>query len=216
VNQWPASGDDELLGGMQAGDEEAFRVFVSRYHQTMIRLALPHVASRAVAEEVVQETWLAMIRGLHRFEGRSTVKTWPFRILANQARARGAAERRTVPLPGLDGTGDTDGPTVDPARFEGADDPFGGYWITSPARFSDYPEERLASTETREVIEQAIGTLPARQQEVITLRDVEGWGAGEVCEFLGISEGNQRVLLHRARTRVRSVLESYFEKLMPS
>lgn len=201
---------------MQAGDEEAFRVFVSRYHQTMIRLALSYVASRAVAEEVVQETWLAMIRGLHRFEGRAAVKTWLFRILVNQARARGATERRMVPIPGLDGSEDMDGPTMDPARFYSADDPFGGYWITSPARFSDHPEERLASAETREMIEQAIAALPPRQQQVITLRDIDGWGAEEVCEFLGISEGNQRVLLHRARARVRSVLESYFEKLMPS
>jgi RNA polymerase sigma-70 factor (ECF subfamily) len=164
------SGDDELLGGMQAGDEEAFRVFVSRYHQTMIRLALPYVASRAVAEEVVQETWLAMIRGLPRFEGRSTVKTWLFRILLNQARARGATERRTVPTPGLDGSQDSDGLAVDPARFYGADDPFGGYWVTPPARFSDRPEEKLASAETREVIDRAIAALPPRQQQVITLR----------------------------------------------
>jgi RNA polymerase sigma-70 factor (ECF subfamily) len=201
---------------MRAGDEDAFRVFVSRYHQSMVRLALPHVASRAVAEEVVQETWLAMMRGLPRFEGRSAVKTWLFRILVNQARAHGAAEHRTVPIAGLDGPAEPAGPTVDPGRFYGADDPFRGYWVTSPGRFSDQPEEQLASAETREVIEQAIAALPPRQQEVITLRDVDGWDAGEVCEFLGISETNQRVLLHRARARVRSVLEAYFEKLMPS
>jgi len=206
VSQWPASGDDELLAGMRAGDEDAFRVFVSRYHQAMIRLALSYVASRAVAEEVVQETWLAMIRGLDRFEGRSAVKTWLFGILVNQARARGAAERRTVPIPDLDGSDAATGPTVDPARFESADDPFGGYWVTPPGRFSDRPEEQLTSAEIREVIEQAIAALPPRQQQVITLRDVEGWDAGEVCQSLGITEGNQRVLLHRARARVRSGL----------
>jgi RNA polymerase sigma-70 factor (ECF subfamily) len=217
VSQCPAPGDDELLTKMRAGDEKAFRAFVSRYHQAMIRLALSYVASWAVAEEVAQETWLAMIRGLHRFEGRSAVKTWLFGILVNQARARGAAERRTVPVPGFGGPDDTSGgSTVDPARFEGADDPFGGYWVTPPARFSDRPEEQLTSAETRAVIEQAIAALPPRQQQVITLRDIDGWDAEEVCAFLDISEVNQRVLLHRARARVRSVLETHLEKLMPS
>jgi RNA polymerase sigma-70 factor (ECF subfamily) len=150
---------------MLAGDEEAFRVFVRRHHQSMVRLALPHVASRAVAEEVAQETWLAMIRGLPRFEGRSAIKTWLFRILVNQARARGAAESRMVPVADLGGPAEASGPTVDPNRFYPAGDPFRGYWLSSPGRFSDQPEERLASAETREVIEQAIAALPPRPAE---------------------------------------------------
>jgi RNA polymerase sigma-70 factor, ECF subfamily len=195
---------------MRAGDEAAFRVFVGRYHQAMIGVAARYVPSPSIAEEVAQEAWLGVIRGLRRFEGRSSVKTWLFRIVENQARTRGAREPRATPFSALDEGG---GPAVDPARFRGPDDPLAGYWATPPAAFSDLPEERLLSTETREVIEQAIAALPGRQQQVISLRDIEGWHAEEVCEFLGLSEGNQRVLLHRARSRVRAALETHFAML---
>jgi RNA polymerase sigma-70 factor (ECF subfamily) len=204
--------DDELLAGMRAGDEGAFRVFVGRYHGAMIRAAARYVSSPAIAEEVAQEAWMGVIRGLDRFEGRSSVKTWLFRIVENQARTRGAREPRATPFSALPAD-DEGGPAVDPARFLGPGDPFAGYWDTPPARFSDLPEEQLLSAETREAIGQAIAALPARQQQVISLRDVEGWHAEEVCEFLGLSVGNQRVLLHRARSRVRAALETYFAEL---
>jgi RNA polymerase sigma-70 factor (ECF subfamily) len=198
---------------MRAGDEGAFRVFVGRYHQAMIRVAARYVPSPAIAEEVVQETWMGVIRGLGRFEGRSSVKTWLFRIVENQARTRGAREPRATPFSALASDGEGGEPAVDPARFVGRGDPFAGYWATPPARFSDLPEQRLLSGETREAIEQAIAALPDRQQQVISLRDIEGWHAEEVCEFLGLSEGNQRVLLHRARARVRAALEAHFARL---
>ena len=201
---------------MRAGDEGAFRVFVGRYHQTMIRVAARYVPSPSIAEEVAQETWLGVIRGLDRFEGRSSVKTWLFRIVENQARTRGAREPRATPFSALEAGGDGDGPAVDPARFVGPGDPFAGYWDSPPARFSNLPEERLLSAETRDVIEQTIADLPGRQQRVISLRDIEGWHAEEVCEFLGLSEGNQRVLLHRARSRVRAALETHFAGLTAS
>ncbi len=194
---------------MRSGDEAAFRVFVGRHHQAMVRLAARYVSSRAVAEEVTQETWLAVIRGLDRFEGRSSVRTWVFRILVNQARSHAAKEQRVSTVPAFGMADDGDGPVVDPSRFR-ATGHLAGYWATPPAPFSSVPEERLESAETRELIEQTIAALPARQQQVIGLRDIEGWTAEDVCEFLGLSEGNQRVLLHRARARVRAVREDHF------
>jgi RNA polymerase sigma-70 factor (ECF subfamily) len=173
----------------------------------MVRVASCYVTSQAVAEEVTQETWLAVIKGLDRFEGRSSLRTWMFRILANQARDRGAREARTVPFSSLGGG--VDQPAVDAGRFRGFDDRWPGHWVTAPQRWSDIPAERLVDAETRKVVEGAIRALPQGQREVITLRDLEGWTAEETTELLGINAVNQRVLLHRARSRVRAALNAY-------
>jgi RNA polymerase sigma-70 factor (ECF subfamily) len=201
----PAVTDDELLQRLRAGDEAAFMDLVDRYGPLMLRVALMHVSSRAVADEVVQEAWLGVLRGLDRFEGRSSLKTWILRIVANQARTRGGRERRTVPVSAL--TGDDDEPAVDPARFRPFDDPrYPGGWTLPPAPL---PEDRLLAEETLARVREAISRLPPRQQEVILLRDVEGWEPEEVGDALGLTPGNQRVLLHRARSKVRNELEDY-------
>lgn len=198
----------ELLDRLRAGDEDAFRTVVGAHHNAMRRLALTYVHSSAVADEVVQETWLAVIRGLDGFEGRASLKTWIFRILVHRARTRGAREARTVAFSSLGPADGDDGPTVDSGRFIKAGEPLAGWWSVPP---SELPEDRLLAAETTELVDRAISALPARQQRVIRLRDVEGLDAGAVCESLGISAGNQRVLLHRARAAVRAALESHFE-----
>ena len=201
-----------MLALLRAGDENAFRGLVGRYDRAMRRLALSFVASASVADEVVQETWLAVIQGLDGFEGRSSLKTWMFQILVNRARSRGAREQRTTPmssLMALDASVE-EGPTVDPDRFLPAGHPVAGYWALTPNRFFELPEERLLAEETSRVVAEAIARLPSRQQQVIGLRDVDGWEAEEVCASLGISAANQRVLLHRARAAVRAELEEYF------
>ena len=196
--------DADLLARLRAGDEQAFMELVDRYGPVMLRIALAHVPSRAVAEEVVQEAWLGVLTGLERFEGRSSLKTWLLRIVANRARTRGERERRTVPLSSLE----TDEPAVDPDRFLSPDHPmYPGGWSSPPTA---WPEERLLAAETLEKVREAISHLPPRQQEVIVLRDVEGWDPMEVSEALQLTDGNQRVLLHRARSKVRGELERYF------
>src|SRR3954468_16286966 len=198
-----ALSDRELLQRLRAGDEAAFMDLVDRYGPLMLRIALMHVSSRAVAEEVVQESWLGVLKGLDRFEGRSSLKTWILRIVANQARTRGERERRSVPVSAL--TPDDEAPAVDPARFRPFDDPrYPGGWTLPPAPL---PEESLLADETLARVREAIARLPARQQEVILLRDVEGWEPEEVGDALGLTPGNQRVLLHRARSKVRNQLE---------
>ena len=153
----------------------------------------------------MQETWLAVIQGLDRFEGRSTLKTWLFRILTNRAKTRGIREGRTLPFSSLE----TADPAVESERFNGADHNWPGHWAAPPRAF---PQERLIAAETREVIERAIAALPPTQRTVISLRDIEGWSAEEVCNALTLTETNQRVLLHRARSAVRAALEQYFEE----
>jgi RNA polymerase sigma-70 factor (ECF subfamily) len=204
--------DQELVAGLRAGDEMAFRTLVNRYHTAMRRLAGSLVTSPAIADEVVQETWLAVIRGIDRFEERSSLKTWIFRILVNRARTLGGRESRTTPFSSLQSAGEEEGPTVDPERFLADGHAFGGYWSVPPTRFFELPEERVLNAESVAMIEQTIGELPARQQQVIRMRDVDGWGSEEVCACLGLSEANQRVLLHRARATVRSVLEAHFSE----
>ena len=195
--------DAELLARLRTGDEAAFMELVDRYGPVMLRIALAHTPSRAVAEEVVQEAWLGVVTGLERFEGRSSLKTWLLRIVANRARTRGERERRTVPLSSLE-TGE---PAVDPDRFFNAEHPlYPGGWSAPPVA---WPEERLLAAETLEKVREAIDKLPPRQQEVIVLRDVEGWDPAEVSQALDLSDGNQRVLLHRARSKVRADLEAY-------
>ena len=204
-----ADRDAALLVSLRAGDEDAFATLVTRYHASLKRVARAYVSTEAVAEDVVQETWLAVIDGLARFEERSSLKTWMFHILANKAKTRGARERRTVPFASLAGAEDE--PAVSPERFQRPGDAWPGHWAAPPRPWED-PERRLASLEAREHLRAAIAALPATQQAVLTMRDVEGLEAEEVCELLDVSAGNQRVLLHRARARVRSELERYFEE----
>jgi RNA polymerase sigma-70 factor (ECF subfamily) len=202
--------DEGLVAALRRGDADAFATLVDRHSAAMIRVAMAYVPSRAVAEDVVQETWIAVMRGIDGFEGRSSVKTWIFRILTNVAMRSGARERRSMPFTALAAAEDTGEPTVDPARFLPADhELFPGHWAMAPARWPT-PEEGLLAGETRDVIATAIVELPPAQRTVIALRDIEGWSSEEVCEALEISAGNQRILLHRARARVRNAIEAYY------
>lgn len=206
----PQRDDARLLDALRGGDEVAFAELVGRYHGPLKRFASSFGAGDAVCEEIVQETWLGALQGLESFEGRSSFKSWLFGIVKNQARRRAERERRTVPFSALSGEGEEDGPAVDPDRFQGADGAWPGHWATPPRAWED-PQRRLASLEAREHLRMAIAALPERQRAVVVLRDVEGLDAGEVCTLLEISEGNQRVLLHRARAGVRNALEGYVD-----
>ncbi len=207
----PRADDQQLLDALRNGDEQAYVALVRRYGGLMHRVALGYVRTPSVAEEVVQETWCAVLTGLERFEGRAQLKTWLFRILTNRAKTRGMREARTIPFSCVGGDDDGEGPSVDPDRFLSADHPrYPGGWAAPPASWSAVPDERLLAREVRERIRRAIDELPERQQAVIVMRDVEGWPPEEVCDVLELSEGNQRVLLHRARSRVRAELERYF------
>jgi len=186
----------ELVSRLRSGDEDAFRLVVERYHPSLLRLALTMVPSRAVAEEVVQDTWLGLVRGIHGFEGRSSLRTWLFHVLVNRARSTGVRESRPA-------TGITAGPAVDPSRF-GSD----GSWADPPVPWPDEVDDRLVAAQLAERIRPRIDDLPEMQRQVVTLRDIEGLEATDVCELLGLSEGNQRVLLHRGRSRLRGMLES--------
>lgn len=199
-----------MLARLRAGDELAFRELVTCHDRAMRRIALSYVRTPSVADEVVQETWLAVIQGLGRFEGRSSLKTWMFRILVNRAQSRWVREQRTTPFSSLSADDEEDGPTVDPDRFLPAGHAAAGYWSVMPSRFFELPEDRLLAEETSALVAAAIEKLPGRQRQVITLRDIEGWDADEVCQCLGVSAANQRVLLHRARAAVRAGLEDYF------
>jgi RNA polymerase sigma-70 factor (ECF subfamily) len=196
-----------LVDALRAGDEATFALLVGRYSGAMLRLAQLYVRSRAVAEEVVQEAWIAVLNGIARFEGRSSLKTWIFRIVANMAKTRAAKEGRSVPFSAFG----PDEPSVDPERFRGPEDRYPGHWVTFPSSWAGEPEERLLASETLALVENAIAELPPAQAVVIAMRDVEGLGADEVCDTLEISEGNQRVLLHRARSKVRRALEEYLD-----
>lgn len=202
--------DAGLLDALRAGDEHAFATLVTRYHASLLRVARAYVSTDAVAEEVVQETWLAAIGALDRFEQRASIKTWLLHILANKAKARGVRERRVVPFASL-GKAGGDEPAVAADRFRREGDAWPGHWAMPPRPWED-PERRLQSLEARELLRAAVGALPPVQQAVLTLRDVEGLDSDEVCEMLDLSVGNQRVLLHRARARVRTELERYFEE----
>jgi RNA polymerase sigma-70 factor (ECF subfamily) len=206
--------DQALVAALRAGEEPAFREVVAGYHAAMMRLALFHVSTRAVAEEVVQETWLAVLKGLDRFEGRSSFKTWVFTILANRARTRGEREHRSVPFSSLQADERILGVPGD--RFRPPSDRWPGHWSEPPTPWTDIPDARLEGLETRALIVNAIRSLPQQQRDVIALRDVEGWTADEVCSALDISEGNQRVLLHRARGKVRAILERNLQPAVTS
>jgi RNA polymerase sigma-70 factor, ECF subfamily len=208
-----ASDELALIGALSNGDEAAFVDLIDRYHGPLLRLAQVYVPNRAVAEEVVQETWMGVLRGLDRFEARSSLKTWIFRILVNRAKTRGEREGRIIPFSSLwSAESAPDEAAVEPERFLPADhEQWPGHWSSPPKSWGESPEERLLAGETRAYIRAAIETLPPTQQEVITLRDVEGFTSVEVCELLGITESNQRVLLHRARSKVRRALEHYMD-----
>jgi len=202
--------DAALVERLRGGDEAAFMWLVDRLGPSMLRVARMYVASAAVAEEVVQEAWLGVLQGIGRFEGRSSLRTWIFRILVNIAKTRGRREGRSVPFATLAGD-DLDRPTWDPSAFRGAGEPLEGTWSSLPQDWSGVPEQRLLGSETRRAIAAAIDALPAMQAEVIRLRDVLGWSSQEVRNALDLTETNQRVLLHRARAKVRKTLDARFE-----
>ena len=194
-----------LVEGLRAGDEAAFAAVMRMYGRGMLRVAEMYVSSRAVAEDVVQEAWVGVLRGIGRFEGRSSLKTWLYRIVANTAKTRGVRESRSVPFSSLGDDGEEG--TVDADRFLGSGERFPGHWAVPPQAWA--PEGRLLADETLEVVERAIEKLPPAQRAVITMRDVQGFTSEEVCNALDLTETNQRVLLHRARAKVRSALEEY-------
>jgi RNA polymerase sigma-70 factor (ECF subfamily) len=206
----PPLEERRLVDALRAGDESAFTRLVEEYGPAMLRVARMFVSSRAVAEEVVQEAWVGVLNGIDRFEGRSSLKTWIFRILTNTAKTRAVREGRSVPFSSLAGE-DEEGGAVDADRFLGDDTRFPGHWAAPPQRWEAAPEGRLLAAETLEVLEREIAKLPANQAVVVTMRDVEGFDADDVCNALDISETNQRVLLHRARTKLRRALEEYMQ-----
>jgi RNA polymerase sigma-70 factor, ECF subfamily len=196
-----------LVTALRDGDEAAFTSLVERYHAPMVNVARGYVRDRATAEEVVQDAWAAALRGIDRFEGRSALSTWLFRIVMNQAKTRAVRERRSVPMSAL--LDESEGPAVDPERFHPPGHPASGGWAVPPRSWAEEPEERLVSRETRDMLLEAIDALPGLQRDVVWLRDVQGLSAEEVCDLLEITDANQRVLLHRGRSKVRQALESY-------
>jgi RNA polymerase sigma-70 factor (ECF subfamily) len=196
--------DAQLLGALRAGDERAFVTLVRRHHAAMLRLASSFVPNVAVAEEVVQDTWVGVLRGIDGFEGRSSFRTWLFRILVNRARTAGARERRTIAVGDTGAVGDTEA-AVAASRFDHS-----GGWASPPERWIEEAEDRLDAGKLAGFVRTAIEDLPDRQRQVVTLRDIEGLSSEEVCGVLEISESNQRVLLHRGRSRLRQAVETGF------
>jgi RNA polymerase sigma-70 factor (ECF subfamily) len=205
-----AASDEQTVAALRAGDERTFRELFARTYPMLKRVARSYVASDAVAEEIVQDTWMAVVTGIDRFEGRSALGTWIFSILTNQAKTHSVREKRALPLSSV-GPGDAAEPAVDPDRFQTDDDAWPGHWATPPRPWQK-PERRLLSLEARERLKAALTQLPDRQRLIVALRDVDGHSAEEVCELLGLSQENQRVLLHRGRSRLRKVLEDYFDE----
>jgi len=191
--------DPTLLAALRAGDEATFAAVVREWSPAMLRVARAHVRTHSSAEEVVQEAWLGVLRSLPGFEGRAQLRTWVFRILVNVARRRGRTEERV--------NAELDGPTVDPDRFRDGDDPYPGHWRDAAAPHDWGPEPILLAAEFQALLGRALATLPERQRAVVELRDVHGFDGDAVCELLDLSPANQRVLLHRGRAKLRSVLE---------
>ena len=201
--------ESALLGALRAGDEAAFAQLVDQHAPSMLRVARGYVPSREIAEEVVQETWIALLKGVDNFEGRSSLRTWLFAVMINIAKSRGIRERRDADAAIAVFTGGT----VDPVRFRTADDPYPGHWKEGeePSPFPDTPEGSVLGNELVDVARRELDKLPDRQRIVVTLRDMLGFDSGEVCDLLDISVANQRVLLHRGRAAVRKVLEDYLK-----
>src|SRR3954453_10512255 len=204
--------DAEIVAALKRGDESVFADLVDEYSPGLLRMARMFVRDRAVAEDVVQDTWIGVLRGIDRFEGRSSLKTWIYRILINTAKTRGQRESRSIPF---SAAAAADEPAVDPDRFLGADHPVAGGWMLGPSEWQT-PEEELLQGETRDAILAAIEDLPESQKAVIRMRDVEGFPSEEVSEALGITDGNQRVLLHRARSKVRRAIEEHLGAVEPN
>jgi RNA polymerase sigma-70 factor, ECF subfamily len=202
--------DATVVAALRRGDEAIFTDLVNAYSTSLIRLAQDFVRTRSVAEEVVQETWLAVLSGIDRFEGRSSLKTWVYRILVNKAKTRGVREARSVPFSAL--ALESDERAVPEERFRGSDDQWPGHWASPPRSLDTVPDERVLAREARGRIAEALETLPDSQRVVVTLRDIAGWDSDEVCDALGLTEGNQRVLLHRGRAKLRAALERYLEE----
>lgn len=208
--------DAELIDRLRHGDEAAFAWLIDTYSAPLLRLAVTFVQDRAVAEEVVQETWLAVVRGIGRFEARSSVKTWLFTILTNQAKTRAMRERRTIPFSALE-VDEGDEPAVDASRFLPASHPqWPHHWATAPQPWPMGPEGTALDREAMGVVRRALEDLPRAQRVVVALRDVHGWPSADVCAALDLTEANQRVLLHRGRSRLRAVLERYFADAEPA
>jgi RNA polymerase sigma-70 factor (ECF subfamily) len=201
-----------ILEALRAGDEGAFELLITMYQAAMIRVALLYVPTRALAEEAVQDTWIGVLKGLRRFEGRSSLKTWIFSILMNRAKTIAQREGRYQQVEWADGN-DAE-PAIPPDRFQSSSDPYPGHWnaVEYPQSWDGIPETILLSRETSQYVQNAIDDLPETQRIVITLRDVEMLTADEVCNILGITETNQRVLLHRARSKVRRALAQYLRE----
>ena len=213
----PTPDDVALVAALRDGDERAFAGIVEQLNGPLLRLARLYVSSSTAAEEVVQETWLGVLRGLDRFEARASFRTWVFRIATNRAMTHGRRERRDIPLSALlDPAGDADGPAVDLNRFLAPGEQWAGHWAVPPERWAPDADAHLAAKETRELVAAALETLAPAQRIVMTLRDVEGWSSDEVCSALEISAGNQRVLLHRARSHVRAELERHMAPAGPA
>lgn len=201
--------EPSLLKSLHGGDEDAFAWLVQQYHSSLKRLAWTYVQNERLADEITQETWVAVLKGLKRFEGRSSLKTWIFTILTNKAKTLGQREKRIMTFSEMDDTFNAN-PTVDSVRFRPSNsETFAGHWVQDPSSWEDIPEKQIMSQETLNMVRQAISTLPDNQRVVITLRDIEEFSSDEVCNILGISETNQRVLLHRARAKVRGELEKH-------
>lgn len=207
--------DASIVELLRARDEGAFAVLIDRYHSVMLRVAIVYVRDRAVAQDVVQDAWVGVLRGIDRFEARSSLKTWIFRIVVSNAKRRAARESRTLPLSAVNWlVPHSLEAAVEPDRFLPADDPrWPGHWVSMPPVWAEAADERLLAGETLAMVRAAIDALPAKQREVVYLRDAQGWSADEVCNVLRISDTNQRVLLHRGRSRVRRALERYFTGL---
>jgi RNA polymerase sigma-70 factor (ECF subfamily) len=197
-----------LVAALTSGDEAAFVSVFENYHTSLLRVAKIYVSDADLAEEVAQETWIAVLKGLRRFEGRSSLKTWIFSIMVNRAKTYAQREGRYLPF-SVEADDEPFEPAVAPDRFHPADSKYADHWISIPKRWDEIPESSLLSQEMRQRIQQAIDALPPRQREVITLRDVEQISSEDVCNILGVTETNQRVLLHRARAQVRRALENY-------
>ncbi len=203
--------DDEaaVIAGLRAGDPEVFRALVSDLHPGLVRMARTYVSS-ALADEVVQDTWMAVVTSIATFEGRSKLKTWIYRIMLNKVRTVAAREAKIVPFTAVGPTSDHDTASVDPDRLVHPD--LGrGYWPEAPPRWDQLPAERLEGVEIQKRLEACLAQLPPAQREVVSLRDVEGWTSEEVCNALGISSVNQRVILHRGRAALRQILESHLQ-----